>query len=151
MITAKQIQELREKTGISIMECKKALEESKGEEKKALMILMEKGFETAEKKSARETSQGLIETYVHANGKIGVLVELACETDFVSRNDLFKELAHDLAMQITSMNPKDIKELLIQDYIKDPSLNVNSLITQKIQQIGENIKVKRFIRFELGE
>lgn len=109
MIKADQVKQLREKTGASMMECKKALEESKGNETRALNILREKGKAIALKKSARETKQGIIESYIHGNGKVGVLLELNCETDFVARNKEFKELAHDLAMHIAGMNPRYLK------------------------------------------
>jgi elongation factor Ts len=120
MISTNQIKELRDKTGISVIECKKALEEAQGDEAKALEILSRKGQEMAAKKSEREAKQGLIEAYIHNNGKIGVLLELNCETDFVARNPQFKELAHDLAMHIAAMDPRylspsDIPEEVIQE------------------------------------
>lgn len=150
MISAVQIKRLREETGISIMECKKAMEESGGNFEKAHKILIQKGATVALKKSSRVTHQGIIDAYVHSN-KIGALIELNCETDFVARNPIFRDLAHDLSMQIASMNPKNIDELMRQEFIKDPSIAVSDLINQKIQKIGENITIAKFIRYELGE
>lgn len=151
MITSKQIQSLREKTGIGIMECKKALEEAKGDEKKATEILKKSGAMKALKKSDRKTTEGIVETYSHGEGRIGVVVEVNTETDFVARNEEFKQFVHDIAMQIASMNPKDIDALKKQDFIKDLDITIGDLLTQKIQKIGENIKIKRFVRYELGE
>lgn len=151
MITSKQIQALREKTGIGIMECKKALEEAKGDEKKAIEILKKSGAMKALKKSDRKTTEGIVETYSHGEGRIGVVVEVNTETDFVARNEEFKQFVHDIAMQIASMNPKDIDALKKQDFIKDLDITIGDLLTQKIQKIGENIKIKRFVRYELGE
>jgi len=151
MITAKQIQELREKTGIGIMDCKKALSQAKGDFKKAEEILKKSGAMKAEKKAERVTGQGIVETYSHGEGKIGVMVEINSETDFVARNPEFKEFCHDIALQIASMKPKDIEELKKQDFIKDLDITVGELLTQQIAKIGENIKIKRFIRYELGE
>lgn len=151
MIKSEDIQKLREKTGVGIMDCKKALEEAKNDFKKAIEVLKKSGAMKAAKKAQRVTSQGLIESYIHANGKIGVLIEVNCETDFVCRNSIFKGLVHDLAMQIASMNPKAIKDLEKQEFIKDPDLTIKDYITQKIAQTGENIQIKRFIRYELGK
>ena len=146
MITAKQIKEFRQKTGFSIMGCKKALEQAEGDEKKAMKILEEKGAEKALKKSDREAKQGLIESYIHNNGRVGVILELNCETDFVARNEEFKNLAHDLAMHIVAMNPNDRKELLAQPFIKDEQKTVNDLIRELIAKLGENIKIGKFVR-----
>lgn len=144
------VQKLREKTGLGIMECKRALSEAKGDLKYAESILAKKGAFMAAKKAERQTSQGLVDCYLH-NNKIGALIEVNCETDFVSRNEQFKAFVHDLCMQIASMNPKNIEELLEQEFIKDPSIKINDLINSAIQKIGENIKIKRFTRYELGE
>lgn len=149
-ISAKDIQTLRVQTGVGVMDCKKALVEAKDDFKKALEILKKKGVMKALKKAERTTSQGLITSYIHANGRIGVLIEVNCETDFVARNQIFGEFVHDLAMQIASMNPKDLKALEKQEFIKDPDLTIKDYIVAKIAQIGENIKIKRFIRYELG-
>lgn len=151
MISSKDIQILREKTGLGIMECKKALEEASGNQKKAEEILQRSGAMEALKKSERQTSQGLIGSYVHSNGKIAVLIEVNCETDFVARNAEFQEFVHDLAMQVASMNPKDIDELKKQEFIKDTTLSIEDLLNQKIAKIGENIQIKRFVRYQLGE
>ena len=131
------------------MDCKKALEDAKGDEAKAVKILKEKDKLTAMKKSERTANQGIIEAYVHANAKIGVLLELKCETDFVARNSEFKELAHDIAMHIAGMDSKDAETLLDEPFVKDSGMTVRALIESKIGKIGENIKVGRFIRFEL--
>jgi len=149
MINAQSVKQLREETGVSIMECKKALEESNGNKNKALDILHKKGRDIVSKKSKRETKQGIIESYIHNNSKIGVLLELYCETDFVARNKEFKELAHDLTLHIASMAPKDIESLLKEPFVKNPEILIKELIDEKITKIGENIKIGRFIRYEL--
>lgn len=149
-ISIEQIKELRELTGAGVLECQKALAVAGGDQKKALEILRQKGAEVAEKKKERVTTNGLIECYVHAGGKIASMVELLCETDFVARNEEFKNLAHELAMQVAAMNPKNIKELLKQEYIRDPSKKVGDLVNELIGKIKENIKINRFVRFELA-
>ena len=164
-ISANTVKELREKTGAGVMECKKVLDETNGDIEKATDILKERGLALAEKKSNRAANQGLIECYVHHGGQIGVLVEINCETDFVARTDEFKELSHDIAMQIAAMAPQYIQEedipegsetdpqancLLLQPYIKDPTKNIKDIITETIAKVGENIKVRRFCRYELG-
>lgn len=150
-ITANQIRELRDKTGAPVMRAKKLLEELKGDLKKAEAILKKEGFEKVEKRLGRETSQGVIETYVHHSGKIASMVELFCETDFVARNDLFKELAHNLALQTASMNAKNSDELVKQEFIKDPSKKISDLVKEVIAKTGENIRVGRVLRLELGK
>lgn len=149
MITAEQIKQLRQKTGFSIMECKRALEQTEGDENKALKILEKKGIEKAVKKLEREAKQGLIETYIHNYGKIGVILELNCETDFVARNSQFKKLAHDLAMHVAAMEPKDLEELLSQPFIKDENKTIEDLIKEAIAKLGENIKIGQFIRLAI--
>jgi len=149
MADISQIKQLREETQASIADCRKALDESNDDYKKAQDWLKKRGAEIAEKKAERETSQGVIESYVHGNGKIGVLVTLLCETDFVARTDEFKKLAHEVAMQVSAMNPKDGKELLAQEYIRDPKLTIEDLIKEAIGKLGENIKVREFSRIEL--
>lgn len=144
------IKKLREETGAGVVEAKKALEECNWDYNKAKENLKEKGFEKAAKKSSRTANQGIVATYSHL-GRIGAMVELACETDFVARNDLFKEAAHDLTLQIASMNPKDIEDLLAQPFIKDESITIADLIRNTVVKTGENINIKRFIRYELGE
>ena len=145
------LKKLRNTTGVSLADCRRALEESNGNYDKALEWIKVRGLEKAEKKAGRETSQGLIEAYIHQNGRVGALVELQCETDFVARTDEFKNLAHELAMQVTAMNPKDIPTLLKQEYIRDSSKTVQDLIKETIAKLGENIVVKRFERLSLGE
>ena len=195
-ITAKQIAELRAKTGIGMMECKKALVEAGGDESKAMEILKKAGTLKAMKRADRETNAGIVESYVHSDGRIGVLVEVLAETDFVAKNDEFKAFAHDVALHVAEMNPrfvskedvpneevekeradfvdevaksgkpKDIADkivegklskyldeicLLNQPFVKDPSMTINDLLTEKISKIGEKITISRFCRFEIGE
>ena len=148
-ISANQVKELRDKTGLSIMECKKALEEAKGDLAKAEEILGAKSKEKAAKKSERQANQGLIEAYIHQNGKVGVILQLFSETDFVASNSEFKVLAHDLAMQIAAMNPEDEKEFLSQPFIKNPDKTVQDIINDYIAKLGENIKLGKFVRMEI--
>ena len=148
-IDIKLIKQLREETQVSIADCTKALEEAKGDYEKAIELLKKRGIERAEKKASRETAQGLIEAYVHQNGKVGVLLEILCETDFVARTEDFKRLAHEVAMQIAAMNPKNVEALLKQEYIRDGSVTIKNLIKQTIGKLGENIVVKQFTRFEI--
>ncbi|MCM8767866.1 MAG: translation elongation factor Ts [Candidatus Omnitrophica bacterium] len=193
-IDAEKIKNLREKTGLSIMECKKAIEEADGDFEKALEILKKRGIEISEKKTNKEAREGLIGCYVHTNGKVGVLIEVNCESDFVARNSEFKELVKNLCLQIAAMKPKwidinsipedilnkkkdEIKEqfkdkpesvinkiiegklqdfykenvLLKQQFIKDEGMTIEEYIKSKIAKLGENIKVKKFVRFEIGE
>jgi elongation factor Ts len=142
------LKRLREETQASISDCKKALEESNGDYDKAIEWLKKRGIEKAEKKADRETSQGVVEAYVHG-GKVGVLVSVLCETDFVARTDEFKTLSHEVAMQIAAMDPKDVKELLGQEYIRDASLTIEDLLKQTIGKLGENIQIREFSRMEL--
>jgi elongation factor Ts len=196
MISGKEIQQLREKTGAPIMNCKEALEYSKGDVEKAIEYLKRKGISFAEKKAGRETSAGMVYSYIHMDGKVGSLVEVNCETDFVAKTDDFKELVKDIAMQIAAMSPLYVKRedipkeviekekevyrdealksgkpqnvidkivqgrlekfykevcLLEQMFIKDDKITVKDLVMQKIAKLGENIVVKRFIRYKLGE
>lgn len=148
--SVQDIANLRKKTGMPMMECKKALEEAGGDENKALEILKKRGADKALKKAERETKAGLIEVYSH-NGRIGVMVEVLCETDFVVRNEEFKQLAHDIALQVAAMEPGSVDDLLGQSFIKDESKTTGDLINEKIAKIGERILVSRFIRYELGE
>jgi elongation factor Ts len=190
------VKKLREETGIGILECKKAIAESNNNFEKAAEILRKKGFEKAKSKSSRSTKQGLIGSYIHTNGKIGVLIELGCETDFVARNEDFKALLKDISMQIAAMTPKYISKegipeeviekekeiyrsqlkdsgkpdniiekiiegklkkfynevcLLNQTFFKEEKKTIEDLIIEKIHKIGENIVVKRFVRYQLGE
>ncbi len=165
-VTADQVKELRELTGAGVMECKGALEKAGGDIGKAVEILKERGLALAEKRSDRETSQGLVECYVHAGGRIGSMVEVNCETDFVALTDEFKVLAHDLAMQVAATGPiaitaedlpDDAEEapeeavLLLQPFIKDASRTVDEVVKEVIAKTGENIRVTRISRFELGQ
>lgn len=144
------LKRLREETQVSIADCRKALEESGGDYQKALEWLRKHGIEKAEKKTERETSQGLINSYIHQNGRVGALVELLCETDFVARTSEFKNLAHEIAMQVAAMNPKNVEALLKQEYIRDNSKTVSDLVKETIAKLGENIILKNFTRYELG-
>ncbi len=159
MSSLEQIKNLREKTGAGIVDVKKALEEAGGDEAKAIEIIRKNGQAKAEKKSEREAKEGLVVSYVHPNGKLGAMVKLFCETDFVARTDDFKELGKDIAMHIAAMNPQCLKPedseageeaaLLTQKFVKNPDQTVNDLIAEKIGKIGENIQVGEFCRFEL--
>jgi elongation factor Ts len=148
------------------MDCRNALLNVNGDMEKALQCLKEQGFLKAKKKADRTASQGLVEAYIHSGGRIGVIVELGCETDFVARTTEFKELAHNLALQIAALSPQyissiDIPEgtdldpkevcLTLQSYIKAPEMTIQDVITEVIAKVGENIKIKRFSRFEIGE
>lgn len=195
-ITMEMVKELRAKTSAGVMDCKTALKESNGDMEKAAQFLREKGLATAAKKAGRVAVDGLIHSYIHMGGKIGVLLEVNCETDFVAKTDDFKELLNNIALHIAAMNPQYIsreevsaddleqerqiltaqarnegkpekivekivtgrlekfyaeKVLLEQPYVKDDSLTIQELISEKIAKIGENIKVRRFARYELGE
>ena len=161
-----QIQELRASTGSGIMDCKNALTESGGDQLKAQQILRDQGLEVAAKKASRTADQGVVEAYIHSGGRIGAIVELNCETDFVARTEGFRNLAHDLAMQVAAMNPSSVslasedidamppdndKALLTQSFIKDQSKTIQDLLTETTARTGEKIAIRRFIRFELGE
>lgn len=149
--TATDVKNLRDKTGAGMMDCKKALDEAQGDLVKAEALVMERGLAKAEKKADRETKEGFVASYVHTTGKVGVLVELLCETDFVGRNEEFRALAKDIAMQVAAMNPADVAELLKQPYIKDSSYTIETLIKQLSGKIGENISLGRFVRLGVGE
>jgi len=195
-ISAASVKELRERTGAGMMDCKKALVETNGDVAKAGDYLREKGLAAAAKKAGRVTAEGLVESYIHGGGRIGVLVEINCETDFVAKTDEFKALVRDIAMQIAAAKPEYVSReevpeeilakekeilaaqaanegkpekiiqkmvegriekfykelcLLEQPFVKDPDKTVKQLITEKVSQIGENISMRRFVRFELGE
>jgi elongation factor Ts len=195
-ISAELVKELRQRTGIGMMECKKALQESKGDIDKAITILRKKGHARAKEKMSRETSEGVIGSYIHLAGKIGVLVEVNCESDFVARNEEFKELVKNIAMHIAASNPKyvssedvppkeleqekeiireqfkdsgkppEIVEKIVegkskkfyeevclenQPYIRDDKISVKQLVADHIAKFGENIKIRRFARYELGQ
>lgn len=195
-ITASQVQELRQRTGVGMMECKKALEETSGDLEAAIDLLRTRGQAKAAKKAGRETSEGLVESYIHLGGKIGVLIEVDCETDFVAKTTDFRELARSLAMQVAAASPLAVDRegleaevveremgiyrqqaedsgkpaeivekiasgklekwyqevcLLDQAYIKDPDRKVSDVVNEAVQRLGENIVVRRFTRFEVGE
>ena len=143
------LKKLREETQSGVSDCRQALEDTDGNFDKAKKLLLERGIEKAAKKEGKETSQGIVEAYVH-QGKVGVLVELRCETDFVARTDEFKNLAHEIALQVCSMNPKNVQELLKEPYIRDPKLTIADLVKQVVAKVGENITVARLTRVELG-
>ncbi len=194
-ISANLVKELREKTGSGIMDCKQALKENNGDIEKALDYLRKKGLATAQKRSGRDAKEGVVQSYIHMGGKIGVLVEVNCETDFVAKNEDFLEFAKNVAMHIAAaapmgLGPEEIPEsvvarerevyreraleqgkpanivdkivegqiekfykdscLLSQPYIKDPKMTISDLLTDAIGKIGENIKIRRFARFQLG-
>jgi len=149
-ISLDQIRKLREETGAPVIRAKKVLEEVNADYEKARKILAEEGFEKAEKRRERKTQQGIIEAYVHHSGRIASLVELFCETDFVARNEIFKNLAHDLALQVASMKAKDSKELEQQEFIKDPSKKVSDIVKEAMAKTGENIKIGRIFYLTLG-
>ena len=176
VVTANQVKELRQKSGAGIMDCKRALEQVQGDVAKAVELLKQQGLAKADKKTGRAASQGLIEPYIHGAGRIGSIVEVNCETDFVARTPEFRELAHDLAMQVAATSPAyvsvdDVPEaawpdlenehggrekaaaavvLLEQPFIKDPKLSIRDIIRERIGKLGENIVVRRFARFEVG-
>lgn len=144
------LKKLRNETQVSLADCRKALEETDNNYEKAREWLSQHGLEKAAKKAERETSQGLIESYMHQSGRIGTMVEVLCETDFVARTEEFKHLAHEIAMQVTAMNPKDVETLLKQEYIRDSSKTIEQLVKETIVKTGENITVKRIARLEIG-
>jgi elongation factor Ts len=165
--TAEDVKRLRELTNAGVMDCKRALDESKGNIERAIEILKERGVAQAAKKASRETSQGLVDSYIHAGGRIGVLVEVNCETDFVARTDTFKQLVHDIAMQVAgipttlAINEEDLPPdaegspeetvLMKQTFIRNSSQTIEQLVKEAIAQTGENIRIRRFARFELGQ
>lgn len=144
-----KIKQIREETGASIGEIRSALEASSGDAAKAKDVLRQKFGVIAEKKSTREVKAGIVEAYVHASGRIGVLLELQCETDFVARNPEFRKLAHDIAMHIAAMMPADTETLHAQEFIRDPSRKIGDIINEAVGKFGENIKLGDFTRFEI--
>lgn len=142
------IQRLREVTGAGVMDCKKALAEAAGDFEKAVKIIHEQGFAKMEKRAGRETDAGLVHSYVH-NERIGVLVDLRAETDFVVRSEPFRKLAHELAMQIAAVPPASVEELLTQPYIKDEARTVAQIVQDVIAKVGENVKINSFSRIEI--
>jgi len=165
-VTTEQIKALREDTGAGVMDAKRALEKSNGDMAKAKAILREKGIAAAAKRADRETSNGVVESYIHGGGRVGVIVELNCETDFVANTDNFRTLAKNIAMQVAAMNPQVVSAddpdrakfegsdeevvLMAQTFIKDSSSTIGQLVQDAIASTGENIRVRRFARYELG-
>jgi elongation factor Ts len=165
-ITTEQIKDLRQECGAGVMDCRNALKEANGDKAKALKLLQEQGFVKAQKSAGRVAKQGLVVSYIHAGGRIGSLIELNCETDFVARTTEFQGLAHSVAMQVAAMDPQYVSKeecptgveidfpnacLLMQPYIKDPSKTIQDIVTELIAKTGENIKISRFVRYELGK
>lgn len=165
-ITTAMIKELREQTGAGVMDAKRALEETGGDMKKAAALLREQGAARAEKRADRETKNGVVDSYIHAQGRIGVLVEVNCETDFVANTEDFRTLARNIAMQVAAMNPLVINQgdrteamdgspdeevvLMCQPYIRDGSRTIGDLVKEVVAKTGENIRVSRMVRYELG-
>jgi len=145
------LKKLREETSAGVSDCRQALEDAQGDYEKAKKLLVERGLEKAKKKEGKETSEGVIASYVHATNKVGVLVDIRCETDFVARTEDFKNLAKEISMQVAAMKPKDVKELLESAYIRDAKQTIESLLKGTIARVGENITIARFTRMELGE
>lgn len=144
------IQKIRQQTGTGIMDIKKALVEADGDENKALEVLKKMGQKIAARKQAERTAEnGIIDAYVHANGKVASLIMLGCETDFVAKNEEFKNLAHDIAMQVSAMNPEDITALLEQNFIKDESKTIKDLINEVTAKLGEKIEVSEISRLQI--
>ena len=149
MITTEQIKQLRDLTGVSVMQCKKALEEALGDMEKAKEILKAISKSVALKKADRELKSGAISSYIHGEGAVGVMLELLCESDFVARNADFKQLARDIAMHIAAMSPENGDELLEQEFIKSPDKTIKNLIEEVIQKFGEKVEIGRFARFSV--
>jgi len=165
-VTTGEIKALREMTGAGIMDCKRALEEVSGDQDKAQEILVKRGIAAAAKKASRETNEGIVDTYIHSGGRMGAMVEVNCETDFVANTPDFKELTHDIAMQVVALSPKyisreDVPEsddsdpeavcLMEQKFIKDDSKTVTDVVNEAVGKLGENLRIRRFVRFSLGE
>ena len=148
MVTASQVKELREKTGAGMMDCKKVLTETNGDEEKAIELLRERGITKAAKKSDRIAAEGLVETYISEDGKVGVVVEVNAETDFVARNEEFRNFVADVAKQVAKENPANVEALLEEKSIVEPDKTVKEVLTNKIATIGENMSIRRFERFE---
>ena len=159
-ISVDDIKKLRAVTGAGILDCRTALEQAEGDSAKAQALLREKGLASAAKKATRAAAEGVVESYIHNGNRVGVLVELNCETDFVARTDEFRSLAHDIAMHVAAMDPETVSaedgadaetSLLEQPFVKDPSKTIQELINDTIAKIGENVQVRRFTRFALSE
>lgn len=147
-ITTEQIKALREETGVSVMKCKQALEDAAGDMEKAREILKEQSAKAASKKADRELNAGIVQSYIHPNNQVGVLLSLSCETDYVARNEEFIALANDIAMHIAAMMPDSVETLSEQPFVKNPEMNVAKLIEEAILKIGEKIEVAEFTRYE---
>jgi len=145
------IKQIREETKAGVMDVQRALAEANGDVEKAKEIIRQKGLARAEKKSDREVKSGFIYAYIHSNQKVGVLIELNCETDFVAKNDDFVTLAKEIGMQVAAMNATSVEDLLSQPYIRDPKQTMEDVIKSTIGKFGENITLRRFVRYELGE
>ncbi|HUG06543.1 MAG TPA: translation elongation factor Ts [Candidatus Limnocylindria bacterium] len=150
-IDPKDVQRLRSESGAGVMDCKRALEETEGDFAKALALLRERGVQSVAKKSERAAKEGVIASYIHANRRVGALIELASETDFVARGEDFQKLAQEIAMQVAAMEPGSIDELLEQPYIRDGSKKIGDLVTDVASSTKENVHVRRIQRFALGE
>jgi elongation factor Ts len=150
-IDPREVQRLRTETSAGVMDCKRALEDAQGDFEKAKGLLKERGLASVAKKSGREAKEGTVASYIHANGRVGAIVEIASETDFVARSDEFQKLAQEVAMQIAAMAPADLDTLLGQAYIRDTSKTIKDLVTALAASVGENVSVRRFQRFALGE
>ena len=165
-VSLEAIKDLREQTSAGVMDCKNALEEAEGDMAKAMELLRQKGLSIAAKKSSRDTLEGVVECYIHTGSRVGAIVEVNCETDFVARTPEFKELAHNLAMQVAAMSPRYVDGeapaedeadggegllLMGQAFIKDPSCTIRDVVNEVMARVGENIRVRRFQRFALGE
>lgn len=144
------IKSLREATGARILDCQKALQEAEGDLEKAKAIVEAKGLARAEKTQDRETKAGYIAAYIHNTGTVGALVEVVCETDFVSQNEEFRQMVKDIAMQVVAMKPASVEELLEQDFIKDPEKTIALLLKSLSGKIGEKMEISRFERYEIG-
>jgi len=165
-ITTEQIKDLRQDSGAGIMDCRNALKETNGDKAKALELLQKQGMVKAQKTAGRTVKQGLVASYIHGGGRIGALIEVNCETDFVARTAEFQDLARNIAMQVAAMDPQYLSKdscptgvevdfqnvcLLLQPYIKDPTKNIQDMVTELIAKTGENIVISHFARFELGK
>lgn len=151
MASAQDVARLRAETGAGVMESKRALEETGGDFERAKALLKERGLAKAAQKSDREAKEGVVEAYVHAGGRIGALVEVSSETDFVARNQDFKDLARNLAMQVAAMDPATVEELVEQPYIRDQAKTIRDLVSAVAASTGENVQIRRIARFELGK
>ena len=148
-VDTQTIKQLRDETGAGVMNAKKALEESNGDMQKAKEILIKKGIEKAEKKSSREIKAGRVFSYIHGEGRVGALVKIGCETDFVAKNEEFQELGKNVSMQVAAMTPENVDELLEQDYIKDPGKKIKDLVTDVIAKTGENVMIDDIAVFSI--